>query len=246
MKAILGTILLLASTASVVVAKEPQVLDRSCGKILCTAMLAIDRKVVGDGTKTVVEFVSAPAQTLDSVLGVKEGARHTFTAFCAAGTIRDEMDKSDNSLIQIREAPAGTNAGAVPPEKAALHAHLLKAAMDYACAPGAEVERKPPYFGTWASNMEQCANPESEAKMVIDEQGVKGWESLCEVRRTVQSQESQWWLVMDCEGEGETWKSTKRLTLLDKGKLLVEQSTDKSFGRSVEMLCPAQASANAQ
>jgi hypothetical protein len=235
-----AAIMLLASSVAASAANEVRVLDRSCGQVLCTAMLAIEREIVGGGTKAVVEFVSAPAQTLDSVMGVKRGARHTFTAFCSQGTIRDEEDRSSNSLVQIRETLGTPDGAAVPPEKAQLHTRLLKAAMDYACAPGAEVAVEPLYYGTWATNLEQCADPESDAKTRFDGKGMTGWESHCEVKRAIQSQPSQWWLVMDCEGEGETWKSTYRLTLLGKSKLLIEHGAGTRLSRFVQTLCPAE------
>jgi len=243
MKAIYGAILLLASTVAASGAPDPQVLDRSCGKVLCTAMVAVERKIVGIGTKAVVEFVSAPSQTLDSVLGVREGERHRFTAYCAHGTIRDEEDGSENALVQIRTPQGTPDPGAVPPEKAVLHTRLLKAAMDYACAPGAERAEDVPYHGTWASNLEQCSDPDSDAKTTIGDKWLLQWENRCEIRRTVQSQSNRWWLVTDCEGEGEAHKATYRLTLLEKGKLLIEGGQGQALGRDEKMLCPAETKA---
>jgi len=242
MRAILGTVMLFVSTAGAFGADDPHVLDRSCGKDVCTAMLAVDRKATGSETTATVEFVTAPGDVLDSLLGAREGERHRFTASCWAGTIKDEEDLSPNGLVQIRKAPTGYDTKAVPPTKAALNPRILRIVMDYACAPGAEIDNADAgaeYFGTWVPSLDQCDNDESDAKTIIDKAGLKEYESFCEIRRVVPSGQFQWWLVMLCQGEGDTWKEHARVTLLDKGKAMFERSVNKSFSRSVGLLCPA-------
>jgi hypothetical protein len=84
---------------------------------------------------------------------------------------------------------------------------------------------KRPYEGIWGVAVAACKDVERVEQMIIEGNSFQWYETRCRARKVdAASPEGGWTLRMSCEGEGQRFTATPRLSLPDPNKLIIDHS----------------------
>ena len=120
--------------------------------------------------------------------------------------------------------------------------HLLLAAMvaiAIAVLPAGNGNAAPkyPYEGLWGSNTKACRDEDGVSRMEINSSGFFWYESRCRASDVKAAGTNAWTMRLACEGEGEKFKGTPRLSLPAPDRLVMEKSPVGQEKRQVYVRC---------
>ena len=105
------------------------------------------------------------------------------------------------------------------------HADRLHAAPKY------------PYQGLWGSNAKACGDEDGVSRMEINGNRFFWYETRCRASDVRPARANAWTMQMACEGEGEKYKASPRLSLPAPDRLVMEKSPVGQEKRQTYVRC---------
>ncbi len=96
---------------------------------------------------------------------------------------------------------------------------------------------KYPYDGLWGSNARACRDEDGVSRMEINGNRFFWYETRCRASAVKRAGANTWTMRMACEGEGEKFNATPRLSLPAPGRLVMEKSPVGREKRQVYVRC---------
>jgi hypothetical protein len=111
----------------------------------------------------------------------------------------------------------------------------LGAALAAGCAPAWAAQA---YEGLWASTREDCRNEDSASRMSIEGGNRLYWyETRCRAGEVTADGKLSWKMRLACEGEGEKFRSSPRVSIAANGSLVMENGPVGPAKRQVYVRC---------
>lgn len=97
-----------------------------------------------------------------------------------------------------------------------------------------------PYEGFWASTRKDCRDPDSANRLSIDGGNRLNWyETRCRAGEISADGRLGWKMKLTCEGEGETFRSSPRVSIAADGRLVIENGPVGQAKRDTYVRCKA-------
>jgi len=93
-----------------------------------------------------------------------------------------------------------------------------------------------PFEGVWGAAKADCSDRDGTSRMTIKDRRFGWYETQCRVENMSQGR-GRWTVRMACQGEGEKWHGTTRLSLPSKDRLVMENSPVGPTKRQVYIRC---------
>ena len=97
---------------------------------------------------------------------------------------------------------------------------------------------KQPFEGVWGAAKADCTDPDGTNRMTIEGRHFGWYETQCRVANMSRGR-GYWTVRMACQGEGEKWHETTRLSLLSKDRLVMKNSPVGPTKQQVYIRCSA-------
>ena len=68
----------------------------------------------------------------------------------------------------------------------------------------------------------RCRDPDSDGRMTVNVNGFRGWEEDCQVLSVTPASNGKYQAKFKCDGEGSTWTTNHRMSLDNKGQLIMK------------------------
>jgi hypothetical protein len=112
---------------------------------------------------------------------------------------------------------------------------ILSAVLAGMCAPAWAAE---PYDGFWASTKKDCRDQDSANRLSIDGGHRFSWyETRCRASAITADKKLGWKMRLACEGEGETFRSNPRVSIVADGRLAMENGPVGQARRQTYVRC---------
>lgn len=95
-----------------------------------------------------------------------------------------------------------------------------------------------PYDGFWAASQKDCANQDSADRLSVEGGNRFSWyETRCRAGRIKPGGNRAWMMRLSCEGEGEKFKSSPRVSIAADDRLVIENGPVGQATRQTYVRC---------
>lgn len=112
---------------------------------------------------------------------------------------------------------------------------IISAALAGQCAPAWAAQA---YEGFWASSKKDCRDQDSANRMSIEGGNRLSWyETRCRASEITADGKLSWKMRLACEGEGEKFRSSPRVSIAADGKLVIDNGPVGQAKRQTYVRC---------